>query len=117
MRRRDLLLFAALGLMSFAASATLLHATDKVWRLGVLSLVNNPAMHNAALSQLAERGFVEGQNLRRGHSRRHCGTDAGIGARAGRSRTGRHHGDVRLGRLPGSEGDEIDPDRSLADGR
>ena len=63
MRRRDLLLFAALGLLSFAASATLLHATDKVWRLGVLSLVNNPAMHNAALSQLAERGFVEGRNL------------------------------------------------------
>jgi putative ABC transport system substrate-binding protein len=29
----------------------------------VLSLVNNPAMHNAALSQLAERGFVEGRNL------------------------------------------------------
>jgi len=63
MRRRDLLLFAALGLLSFAASATLLHATDKVWRLGVLSLVNNPAMHNTALSQLAERGFVEGRNL------------------------------------------------------
>src|SRR5215470_1594282 len=63
MKRRDLLLFAALGLLSFAASATLLHATDKVWRLGVLSLVNNPAMHNAALSQLAERGFVQGRNL------------------------------------------------------
>ena len=63
MRRRDLLLFAALGLLSCAVSATLLHAADKVWRLGVLSLVNNPAMHNAALSQLAERGFVEGRNL------------------------------------------------------
>ena len=63
MRRRDLLLFAALGLLSFAVSAALPHAADKVWRLGVLSLVNNPAMHNAALSQLAERGFVEGRNL------------------------------------------------------
>ena len=94
MRRRDLLLFAALGLLSFAVSATLPHAADKVWRLGVLSLVNNPAMHNAALSQLA-----------------------GIGTRAGRSRTGRDHGGVRLGSLPCSEGDEIDPDRSLADGR
>ena len=59
MKRRDLLLFAALGLLSFAASATLPHAADKVWRLGVLALVNNPAMHSAALSQLAERGFVE----------------------------------------------------------
>src|SRR5215471_8539259 len=63
MRRHDLLLFVALGLLSFAVSATLPHAADKVWRLGVLSLVNNPAMHNAALSQLAERGFVEDRNL------------------------------------------------------
>jgi putative ABC transport system substrate-binding protein len=61
MKRRDLLLFGALGLLSFAASAILPQAADKVWRLGVLSLVNNPAMHSTALSQLAEHGFVEGQ--------------------------------------------------------
>ena len=63
MRRRDLLLLPALGLLFFAASATLPHAADKVWRLGVLSLVSNPATRSAALSQLAERGFVEGRNL------------------------------------------------------
>jgi len=63
MRRRDLLLLPALGLLFFAASATLPHAADKVWRLGVLSLVSNPATRSAALSQLAELGFVEGRNL------------------------------------------------------
>jgi hypothetical protein len=35
----------------------------RVWRLGVLSLIDNPAMHSTAMSQLAERGFVEGRNL------------------------------------------------------
>ena len=62
-RRRGLLLFAALGLLSFTGSAALPQTADKVWRLGVLSLINNPAMHSAAVSQLAERGFVEGRNL------------------------------------------------------
>jgi len=117
MRRRDLLLFAALGLLSLAASATLLHAADKVWRLGVLSLVNNPAMHNAALSQLAERGFVEGRNLvvdvRVGTAEQMPALARELVA----ARTGRHHAGVRLGCSPGSEGYEVDPDRSLADGR
>jgi putative tryptophan/tyrosine transport system substrate-binding protein len=63
MRRRGLLLFAALGLLYFTGSAALPQAADKVWRLGVLSLINNPAMFSAAVSQLAERGFVEGRNL------------------------------------------------------
>ena len=63
MRRRGLLLFAALGLLYFTGSAALTQAAYKVWRLGVLSLINNPAMVSAAVSQLAEHGFVEGRNL------------------------------------------------------
>jgi len=42
----------------------LAEAAEKAWRLGVLSLVDTPAVaHSTILSELAKKGFVEGQNL------------------------------------------------------
>ena len=37
-------------------------AADNIWRLGVLSPIDDPLM-STTLSQLAARGFVEGRNL------------------------------------------------------
>jgi len=62
MKRRDLLLLPALAVLFSAGSAVLAQAADKVWRLGVLSLVDDPMM-STTLAELAARGFVEGRNL------------------------------------------------------
>ncbi len=63
MTRRELFLLSALCVVFSASSAALAEAADKVWRLGVLSLIDNPVMHSNTLSELAARGFVEGRNL------------------------------------------------------
>ncbi len=63
MTRRELFLLSALCVVFSASSAALAEAADKVWRLGVLSLIDNPVMHSTTLSELAARGFVEGRNL------------------------------------------------------
>ena len=62
MRGRELLLFPALAVLFFTGLAPWAHAADKIWRLGVLSLVKDPMM-STRLSELAARGFVEGRNL------------------------------------------------------
>jgi putative ABC transport system substrate-binding protein len=61
-RRRNFLLVAALAVLVSASSAVLAQAADKVWRLGVLSPIDDPMM-NTTLSVLAARGYVEGRNL------------------------------------------------------
>jgi putative ABC transport system substrate-binding protein len=65
MKRSALVLVPALAvLFSSAGSAILAQAADKVWRLGVLSLVVDPiGGMSTTVSELAARGFVEGQNL------------------------------------------------------
>ena len=62
MKGRDFLLVAALAVLVSASSAVLAQAADKVWRLGVLSPIDDPMM-NTTLSELAARGYVEGRNL------------------------------------------------------
>jgi putative ABC transport system substrate-binding protein len=63
MKRRDLLVTSALTVLLTANSEAFAQAAEKVWRLGVLSLIDNPTMHSATLSELAAQGFVEGRNL------------------------------------------------------
>ena len=63
MPRRDLLLLSALAILFSVIAAAFAQTADKVWRLGVLSLIDTPAMHSNTLADLAERGFVEGRNL------------------------------------------------------
>jgi putative ABC transport system substrate-binding protein len=60
-RRRGFLILAFVVLFS-AGAAALAQAADKVWRLGVLSPIDDP-MISTTLSELAARGFVEGRNL------------------------------------------------------
>ncbi len=62
MRGRELLLFPALAVLFFTGLAPRAHAADKIWRLGVLSLIDSPTM-STTLSELAARGFIEGRNL------------------------------------------------------
>ena len=62
MKGRDFLLVAALPVLFSVSSAVLAQAADKVWRLGVLSPIDDPMM-NTTLSELAARGYVEGRNL------------------------------------------------------
>ena len=52
MKGRDFLLVAALAVLVSASSAVLAQAADKVWRLGVLSPIDDPMM-NTTLSYLA----------------------------------------------------------------
>jgi hypothetical protein len=63
MKRRDLLVISALTVLLTANSEAFAQAAEKVWRLCVLSLIDNPTMHSATLSELAAQGFVEGRNL------------------------------------------------------
>jgi len=63
MPRRDLLLLSALAILFSVIAAAFAQTADKVWRLGVLSLIDTPVMHSNTLAELAERGFVEGRNL------------------------------------------------------
>ena len=63
MPRRNLLLLSALAILFSVIAAAFAQTADKVWRLGVLSLIDTPAMHSNTLADLAERGFVEGRNL------------------------------------------------------
>ena len=55
-----LLMLAALVSLS---TSGVTQAADKVWRLGVLSLIDSPPTLGIALPELAKRGFVEGKNL------------------------------------------------------
>jgi putative ABC transport system substrate-binding protein len=38
-------------------------AADRIWRVGVLTLVDDDHVHSVILPDLASRGFVEGRNL------------------------------------------------------
>ena len=60
MRRR-----AFIGTISGMAATLprLVRAEDRVWRVGVLSLVDDAVVRPVILPELAKRGFVEGRNL------------------------------------------------------
>ena len=62
MRGRDLLIFPALAVLFSVGVAPCVQAADKIWCLGVLSLIDSPTM-STTLSELAARGFIEGRNL------------------------------------------------------
>ena len=62
MRGRDLLIFPALAVLFSVGVAPCAQAADKIWCLGVLSLIDSPTM-STTLSELAARGYVEGRNL------------------------------------------------------
>ena len=62
MRGRDLLIFPALAVLFSVGVAPCAQAADKIWCLGVLSLIDSPTM-STTLSELAARGFIEGRNL------------------------------------------------------
>src|SRR5262249_43118371 len=44
-------------------SSTLTQPENKIWRLGVLQLTDNPLVRDAAFSELTNHGFIEGRNL------------------------------------------------------
>ena len=52
-------------LMLFALVAGVAHpqAQEKVWRLGMLAVLEDPLVPSIVLSELKRRGFVEGRNL------------------------------------------------------
>ena len=62
MRRRDLLALGVLAILLCVGAAALAQAPERVYRLGVLSPIDDPMM-SATLSELAARGYVEGRNL------------------------------------------------------
>jgi putative tryptophan/tyrosine transport system substrate-binding protein len=55
--------FAALLATFLAVAPAVAQTDDRIWRLGVLSPGESPAIRNVTLTELARQGFAEGRNL------------------------------------------------------
>jgi ABC-type uncharacterized transport system substrate-binding protein len=60
MKRRDLMV---IGLAALAATPLTAQAGDRLWRLGVLAIIDDPTVPGVVFPELARRGFVEGRTL------------------------------------------------------
>jgi putative ABC transport system substrate-binding protein len=65
-RRRDAIILLGLGalLRPLGAGAQHQRAVERVWRVGLLTPVDNPVVRTVILGELAKRGFVEDRNLK-----------------------------------------------------
>jgi putative tryptophan/tyrosine transport system substrate-binding protein len=63
MRRRDFIARTVATALLTALSPTYAEAEERIWRLGVLTLVDDSLVRSVILPHLAKRGFVEGRNL------------------------------------------------------
>jgi putative ABC transport system substrate-binding protein len=63
MRRRDFIARTAAIALLTALSSTCAEAGERIWRMGVLTPVDDSLVRSVILPYLATRGFVEGRNL------------------------------------------------------
>jgi ABC-type uncharacterized transport system substrate-binding protein len=52
-----------IGLAALAATPLTAQAGDRLWRLGVLAIIDDPTVPGVVFPELARRGFVEGRTL------------------------------------------------------
>jgi putative ABC transport system substrate-binding protein len=62
MRRRDFIAWTATALLT-TRSSTYAQAGERIWRMGVLTPVDDGLVRSVILPYLATRGFIEGRNL------------------------------------------------------
>lgn len=63
MRRRDFIARTAATALLTALSSTYTEAGERIWRMGVLTPVDDGLVRSVILPYLATRGFIEGRNL------------------------------------------------------
>jgi putative tryptophan/tyrosine transport system substrate-binding protein len=63
MRRRDFIARTAATTLLTALSSTYAEAVERIWRMGVLTSLDDSLVRSVILPHLATRGFVEGRNL------------------------------------------------------
>ncbi len=77
--RRAVLICVALAVLSPRYA----EAAERIWRVGVLTPVDDGIVRSVMLPYLATRGFVEGRNLVVDFRNRDGGATAGAGKSAG----------------------------------